>query len=87
MTHDLARTRRALAVDIREDGTAGAVLPRTLAEVVRVAELTDGVRLGELLAALQPDQAAADVVLVQIMREAADLPVDDVAVIVRNLER
>ena len=78
MTHDLADTRRALAAELRQGDAAGADgLPGTLAEVVRVAELTDGVRLGALIAALQPDRATADPDLAQILREAADLPPDD----------
>jgi hypothetical protein len=58
-------------------------LPGTLAEVVRVAELTDGVRLGALISALQPDRAAAEAALAQVLREAADLPPADG--IARNL--
>ena len=84
MTHDLARTRRALAVELGEGDAAGAdALPGTLAEVVQVAELTDGVRPGTLITALQPDRAAAEADLAQILREAADLPPDDN--IARNL--
>ena len=44
--------------------------PGTLAEVVAVAEWTDGVRLGELLAALQPDSQAAEQALAEILRAA-----------------
>ena len=54
MAHDLAGTVRALAAELRADD-GGAGLPSTVAEVVAVAELTEGVRLGALLAALQPD--------------------------------
>ena len=52
--------------------------------MVRVAELTDGVRLGELITALQPDPEAAEDVLAQILRDAADLPPDGIAT---HLER
>jgi hypothetical protein len=77
MTHDLASTRRTLAVELRQDDTAGTERrPGTLAEVVRVVELTDGVRFGELITALQPDLVAAEAALAQILREAADLPAD-----------
>ena len=87
MTHDFARTQRALAADLRRESSAGAGRPPgTLAEVVRVAELTDGVRLGELIADLQPDPEAAADVLAQILRDAADLPPYDDADIARNLE-
>jgi CHAT domain len=87
MTHYLAGTRRALAGELREDGTAGAGLPGTVAEVVRVTELTDGVRLGELLAALQPDPAAVEAALAQILHEAANLPSDDDVGTTRSLEQ
>jgi hypothetical protein len=86
MTHDLARTRRDLASELRQEDTAGTgCLPGTVAEVVGVAELTDGVRLGELITALQPDPEAAEAALAQILREAADLPADDG--IAEHLER
>jgi hypothetical protein len=84
MTHDLARARRALAAELGQGDAAGAGgLPGTLAEVVRVAELTDGVRLGALITVLHPDRAVAEAALAQILREAADPPPDDG--IARNL--
>jgi hypothetical protein len=87
MTHDLANTWPELAAELREDGTGGAGLPGTVAEVVRVTELTDGVRLSELLAALHPDPAAVEAALAQILREAADLLPDDDDGIARHLEQ
>jgi hypothetical protein len=76
MTRDLARTQLSLATELGQDTAAGArSLPGTLAHVVHVAELTDGVRLGELIAALQPDREAADAALAQILRDAAKLHV------------
>jgi hypothetical protein len=39
-----------------------------------VAERTDGVRLGELIAALQPDRQAAEQALAEILRAAVSLP-------------
>jgi hypothetical protein len=87
MIHDQAVTRRELAAELREDGTADARLPDTLAEVVRVAELTDGVRLGVLLAALQSDPSAVEAALAQILRNAADLPAYDDVGIARHLEQ
>jgi len=42
--------------------------------VVAAAELTEGVRLGVLLAALQPDPQAVEDVLAEILRAAAELP-------------
>jgi len=72
MTHDLASTQRALAADLRAD--AGADLPATLADVIQVAERTDGVRLGDLIAALQPDHQVAGQALAEILRAAARPP-------------
>lgn len=53
----------------RMPGPAG--LPSTVTEVVAVAEQTDGVRLGDLLAALEPDPAAVETALAEILRAAA----------------
>jgi len=86
MAHDLAGTQRALAAEMREDGGAGA-LPAAVAEVVRVAEQTDGVRLGELIAALEPDPRVVEDALAQILRAAADLPPEEDAGIAGHLER
>jgi hypothetical protein len=74
MTHDLAPAQRALAADLRYD--PGADLPATLAEVIRAeviraAERTAGVRLGELLTALEPDTDAVEAALAEILRAAA----------------
>jgi tetratricopeptide (TPR) repeat protein len=73
MAHDLADTVRALAEELRGDDPA-ARLPATVAEVVATAELTEGVRLGGLLAALQPDPQAVEGALAEILRAAAELP-------------
>jgi len=70
--HDLAGTVRALAAELREDDDAG--LPSTVAEVTGIAERTEGVRLGGLLAALQPDPRAVQDALTEVLRAAADLP-------------
>jgi hypothetical protein len=70
MAHDLARTVRALAAELRDDDPA-ARLPATVAQVVATAELTEGVRLGTLLTALQPDPQAVEDVLAEILRAAA----------------
>ena len=58
MTHDLGRPRARPGGRAARGATAG--LPSTVAEVVAVAELTEGVRLGELLAALEPDPRAVE---------------------------
>jgi hypothetical protein len=65
----LARTQRALTAELRDDD--GADLPATLDDVIQVAERTDGVRLGDLLAALQPDSRAVAQALAEILRAAA----------------
>ena len=77
MAHDLARTVRALAAESRADDGGG--LPSTVAEVVTAAERTEGVRLGALLAALQPDPRAVADALAGILAAAAELPPDDAA--------
>jgi hypothetical protein len=70
MTHDLAGTQRQLAAELRAD--PGTDLPATLADVIQFAEQTDGVRLGDLIAALQPDTQATEAALAEILRAAAD---------------
>jgi len=75
-----------LATELGEDARAGG-LPSTIAEVVAIAEQTEGVRLGELLAALQPDPRAVEEALAGILRAAAELPPDDTADIAGYLER
>jgi hypothetical protein len=72
MSHYLAQAIRALAAELGEDG-ADPSLPSTPAEVVAVAERTEGVRLGALLAALQPDPTALEAALAEI-RTAASTP-------------
>jgi hypothetical protein len=74
MTHDLTGAQRALAAEVRADVGGGDALPGTLAEVIEVAERTDGVRLGDLIAALQPDRQAAAAALAEILRAAASPP-------------
>ena len=71
MAHDLAGTVRVLAAELRGDDPA-ARLPATVARVVATAELTEGVRLGALLAALQPDPRAVEDALAEILRLAAE---------------
>lgn len=64
-----------LAADLRGDPGGGA-LPATVAEVIAVAERTDGVRLAELLAALEPDAGTVEAALTEILRAAAG-PADE----------
>jgi hypothetical protein len=70
MTHSLAETQRALAADLRAD--PGADRAATLDDIIQVAERTDGVRLGDLLADLQPDTQVVEAALVDILRAAAE---------------
>jgi tetratricopeptide (TPR) repeat protein len=71
-THYLADTQRELTAEVRAD--PGPDLPATLPEVIQVAERTDGVRLGDLIADLQPDTEAAAAALAEILRAAASPP-------------
>lgn len=70
MAYDLADTVRVLAGELRADGGADVSLPSTVAQVVAVAERTEGVRLAALLTALQPDPAAVESALAEILRTA-----------------
>ena len=70
MAHDLARTQRALAAEIRDDTGGEDAVPGTVAEVVAVAERTDGVRFGDLLVALEPDAGVVEAALAEILRDA-----------------
>jgi hypothetical protein len=72
MAHDLAGTVRDLAAELRDDDPA-ARLPVTVAQVVATAELTEGVRLGALLAALRPDPQAVEDALAGILHAAASV--------------
>jgi hypothetical protein len=74
VTYDLAGTVRVLAGELRAAGGADASLPSTVAEVVAVVELTEGVRLAALLTALQPDPDAVEAALAEILQIAAALP-------------
>jgi tetratricopeptide (TPR) repeat protein len=78
MAHDLDRTVRALAAELRADD-GGQALPTTVAQVAETAGRTEGVRLGELLAALQPDPRVVEAALAEILAAAAALPPGDSA--------
>ena len=70
MTHELASALRALAHELRQPA-GGGHLPGTLDQVIEAAEQTDGVRLGQLITALQPDTLATAEALTQILDTAA----------------
>jgi tetratricopeptide (TPR) repeat protein len=76
MAHDLAATVSSLAGELRADD-GGEALPSTVAEVAAVAQLTEGVRLSELLAALQPDPRVVEAALAEILAAAVALPPGD----------
>ncbi|MGH3720024.1 MAG: hypothetical protein ACRDRI_14525 [Pseudonocardiaceae bacterium] len=61
-TRELTRTLQILAGELRGDaGCPGTpALPTTLAEVTRLVDADDGIRLGDLVAILCPDPATAE---------------------------
>jgi hypothetical protein len=69
----LAPVIHGLADELRKDTDADS-LPSTVAEVIRVAGLTEGARLGELLADLEPDPQVVEAALAKILRLAAVMP-------------
>ena len=77
MAHDLADTVRVLAAELRADGGAEPSLPSTVAQVVALAERTEGVHLAALLAALESDPAAIESALAEILTAAATPPDED----------
>ena len=85
MAHYLANAVSALATEWRGD-SGDTYLPSTVAEVVAVAELTEGVRLNDLLAALQPDPGAIEDALNEILATAEAAPDDDQLDIARYLQ-
>ena len=78
MAHEFASTVRALADELHADD-GGQALPSTVAQVAGIAGRTEGVRLGELLAALQPDPGVVEAALAEILAAAAALPPGDSA--------
>ncbi len=76
MAHQLANAQQAISRDMQATiGSAG--LPATLAQVIRVAEQVDGVRLGGLITALEPDARAAEDALARILRDAEAMSHED----------
>jgi tetratricopeptide (TPR) repeat protein len=78
-THGFVAARQRLASEMRED-TGSDELPATLYEVVGVAEQTEGVHLGRLIAALAPDPQEAENVIAQILDTAAATTADQDAI-------
>jgi hypothetical protein len=67
MTYELAQTSWALARELRQH-TDREDVPGNVEEVIRVAEQTEGVHLGQLIAALRPDRQAVADALAEILR-------------------
>jgi tetratricopeptide (TPR) repeat protein len=76
MSHYLVGTIRALTYEMREDGGTDPSLPSTVAQVIAVAEQTEGVHLSALLTALQPDESAVEAALAEILAAATAPPAD-----------
>jgi tetratricopeptide (TPR) repeat protein len=70
MTHDLDTAVNRLALELLSDRAGEDSLPATVTEVVEVAERTEGVRLGQLITALQPDPETVAAALAQILDDA-----------------
>lgn len=71
--HHLTDTLRTLAIELSsntEDLDASA-LPMTLREITRLVDVGDGVRFGDLVAALCPDPNVADNALLALLATAA----------------
>jgi hypothetical protein len=90
LTTDLVNTEHVLVSRLHEDnlrGTDGtAWFPATLAGLIQAAELTDGVRLADLIGALEPDRQAAATALAEIVRSVTR-PAPEDAVIAENVRR
>jgi hypothetical protein len=69
MGDHLSGTVRDLAHELSQDGD-DSTLPSTIAEVIAVAERTEGVHLGALLAALRPEPPALEAALAEILATA-----------------
>ena len=72
LTPDLSHAEHALITWLHEGKLRGpsgtAQLPATLTELIETAELTDGVRLANLIGTLEPDPAAAAAAYAQTLR-------------------
>ena len=74
MSHYLTQTVDALTYEMRADGSADLSLPSTVAQVIDLAEQTEGVHLAALLSALQPDESAVETALAEILATATAPP-------------
>jgi tetratricopeptide (TPR) repeat protein len=82
MIYDAAHTVRVLAAELRE--TQGEDRPWTVARVVETAELTEGVRLGALLASLEPYPQVVEEALTRLLSSAAGINERESAASVRD---
>ncbi|MGH3814068.1 MAG: hypothetical protein ACRDUV_16720, partial [Pseudonocardiaceae bacterium] len=74
-THALTRTLQVLADELRRatDTPDAPAPPTTLSEIIRLVDAGDGIRFGDLVAALCPDRDTADRALVDLLATAATL--------------
>lgn len=86
MQHDLDRSMRGLARDLRSLGHQ-ALVPASVAALTEHVERVDGVRFGELVAALEPDAAAVQSALDRIIQTARDQPAEQAFDVAGHLER
>jgi hypothetical protein len=77
MAHELARMVYQLAAEPRDP--ADAAIPATVAAVIEVAERTEGVHLGDLLDALEPDRRIVEQAMAEVLRNAATADDQDIA--------
>ncbi|SDL49813.1 CHAT domain-containing protein [Geodermatophilus siccatus] len=82
----LQNTLRTLARELADPATA-ATLPRTVGHVRAAVERVEGVRLGALLDALQPDPGRQQAALEEIIHTARTLPADQAVDIQPHLDR
>ena len=75
-THHLTDALRVLATELRRETEHldAPALPTTLAEVAGLVDAGDGIRFGDLVAALCPDPDTADQALTDLLATAATLP-------------
>jgi hypothetical protein len=66
-----AVAQQALANDLLRTGST-VTLPPALDDVIEVAGQAEGVRLGEMIAILQPDRRAAEDALAEILRAVGE---------------
>ncbi len=69
MSYEYDTCVRVLAAEVPENDSTN--VPGTLSDVIGITEQSEGVRLGELIAELEPDRRFAEEALAQIRQDAA----------------